>query len=118
MIVMGHAEREAEPVCPNSGCGDVGDKVIVEVKCCPTITIYSELLKDQCPHTKHCCCRGALCNHKVHLPNTFHPKFWICEGCQLAVWPDVKVQLCAKLLGHEGDSGPRVQSDDKRLFLS
>ena len=43
MIVRGHSEREAEPVCPNSGSGDVGDKVVVKVKRCPPITIYSKL---------------------------------------------------------------------------
>ena len=43
LMVMGDLEREAESVRPNGGSGDVGNEVIVKVKCCPPITIYSKL---------------------------------------------------------------------------
>lgn len=115
--MMGYFERETVSMCPNGGCGDVGDKVVVKVKRCPAIAINGELLKDQCPQSKQCCPSGALHDHKIHLPNTFNSEFWVGKGCQLTIWPDIQTQPCAELLGHEGDGGSRVQGDNEKLAL-
>ena len=79
--MMGYPERIPESMCPYGGSGDIRDKVVVKVERCSAITINRKLLKDQRSQPKQCCPRGALCDHKIHLPNTFNSEFWVGKGC-------------------------------------